>query len=115
MFRKRDDEDPDEGQQQAGAPGGVNREMKRAMEKRERSADRLRRPPPSAKKKRTKPRQFVKEVKGELTRVAWPTRSEVVTYSMVVVVTLAFFVIIISGIDFGALKGVLFLLSKGGK
>ncbi len=39
-----------------------------------------------AKRERTKPRQFVKEVVAELQKVAWPTRQEVVSYSLVVLV-----------------------------
>lgn len=123
MFRKRggDGEDPED--QGTNAPvatsgastTGMNREMKRMVAKREGAADRLRRPAPTQKKKRTKPTQFVKEVRGELSRVAWPTRHEVLTYTVVVVVTVAFFMIVVGGIDWVALKGVVFLISKGGK
>ncbi len=37
-------------------------------------------------KQRTRPRQFVREVVGELQKVAWPTRQEVASYSFVVLV-----------------------------
>jgi preprotein translocase subunit SecE len=84
------------------------------MQKREGAADRLRKPT-VAKAKRTKPLAFLKEVRGELGRVAWPTRPEVVTYSIVVVVTVTFFMVIIYGIDYVALKGVLFLIDRGGR
>jgi preprotein translocase subunit SecE len=97
-----------------GAGTGVNREMKRMMQKREGAADRLRKPT-VARAKRTKPLTFLKEVKGELGRVAWPTRQEVITYSIVVVVTVTFFMVVIYGIDFVALKGVLFLIDRGGR
>ncbi|HVE76559.1 MAG TPA: preprotein translocase subunit SecE [Actinomycetota bacterium] len=92
----------------------MNREFKRQMKKQESAADRLRRPP-REKKKRTKPRVFVKEVRSELGKVAWPTRQEVFTYTVVVIVTVAFFMLIISGIDFVSLKGVVWLLSRGGQ
>lgn len=49
-----------------------------------------------AKKERTKPRQFVKEVIAELQKVAWPTRQEVVSYSVVVLVS----VIVIAALIF---------------
>jgi preprotein translocase subunit SecE len=98
-----------------GAGAGVNREMKRMMKKREGAADRLRRPPTVASRKRTKPLTFLKEVRGELGRVAWPTRPEVITYSIVVLVTVIFFMVVIAGIDYVALKGVLFLIDRGGR
>jgi|GEM_PF-970643 len=93
----------------------MNRETKRMMKKREGAADKLRRPAPNAQKKRTKPTVFIKEVRGELGRVAWPTRQEVITYSFVVLLTVIFFMVIISGIDYVALKGVLWLIGLGGK
>ncbi|HYN98520.1 MAG TPA: preprotein translocase subunit SecE [Actinomycetota bacterium] len=98
-----------------GTGTGVNREMKRAMKKREGAADRLKRAPTAPSRKRTKPLTFLKEVKGELGRVAWPTRQEVITYSVVVLVTVIFFMVVIAGIDYVALKGVLFLIDRGGR
>ena len=80
----------------------MNREVKRMMKKREGAADRLKRPTPqqaAAKRKRTKPKDFVKEVRGELARVAWPNRQEVFTYTLVVVVSVTFFMILIWGLD----------------
>jgi preprotein translocase subunit SecE len=35
-----------------------------------------RRPQPQEKKKRTPPRQFLREVRQELKKVNWPTRTE---------------------------------------
>ncbi|MGQ0680157.1 MAG: preprotein translocase subunit SecE [Actinomycetota bacterium] len=96
----------------AGQP--VNREMKRMMARREGAADRLKRPTvPRAK--RTKPLAFLKEVRGELGKVAWPTRQEVMTYSVVVLITVIFFMVVIYGIDYVALKGVLLLIERGGR
>ena len=121
MFgRNKDNEENNENVKKApepSAPGegqGLNREMKRMMAKREGAADRLRRPPPQ-RKKRTKPMAFLREIRGELGRVAWPTRPEVLTYTVVVVVTVAFFMVLIAGIDYVALKGVLLLIEQGGK
>jgi preprotein translocase subunit SecE len=92
----------------------MNRDMKRMMKKRERSADKLVRPPMTAdKRKRTKPRQFLREVRAELKRVAWPTRQEVVAYTLVVLVTVGFFMLIIAGLDFVFLKAVVALIGKG--
>ncbi|MFN2609981.1 MAG: preprotein translocase subunit SecE [Actinomycetota bacterium] len=91
----------------------MNREMRRMMNQREGSADRLKRPPATAKKQRTSPRQFFKQVRAELGKVAWPTRKEVVTYTVVVLVSVSFFMLIIGGIDWVSLKGVVWLISKG--
>jgi preprotein translocase subunit SecE len=99
---------------ESAPPASMNREMKRMMKRREGAADRLRRPTVPPKGKRTKPLAFIKEVRGELARVAWPTRQEVITYTLVVIVTVAFFMIVIGAIDFVALKGVLFLIGQKG-
>jgi len=93
----------------------LNRETKRMMKKREGAADRLKRPAPNAKRKRTKPLVFIKEVRGELGRVAWPSRPEVITYSVVVLMTVIFFMLLIGGIDYVALKGVLYIIGLGSK
>ncbi len=99
---------------ESAPPASMNREMKRMMKKREGAADRLRRPTVAPKGKRTRPVTFVREVRGELARVAWPTRPEVVTYTLVVIVTVAFFMIVIGAIDYVFLKGVLFLIGQKG-
>jgi preprotein translocase subunit SecE len=91
----------------------MNRDMKRMMKKREKSADKLVRPPVPDKRKRTKPRQFIREVRAELKRVAWPTRQEVIAYTVVVLVTVSFFMLIISGLDFLFTKAVVVLIGKG--
>ncbi|HYR61334.1 MAG TPA: preprotein translocase subunit SecE [Actinomycetota bacterium] len=92
----------------------MNREVKRMMKKREGAADRLKRPTPqqaAAKRKRTKPKDFVKEVRGELARVAWPSRQEVLTYTLVVVVSVAFFMTVIGVMDYAFTKLVVKLIS----
>jgi preprotein translocase subunit SecE len=67
--------------------------------------------PPSAqvKKERTKPRQFGKEVVGELKKVAWPTRPEVVAYSTVVLVAVIILAAIVFAMDFVFAKSILAL------
>jgi preprotein translocase subunit SecE len=47
--------------------------------------------------RRTGPTQFLKEVRIELRRVAWPSRGEVVQYSLIVLVT----TLLIGGFIFG--------------
>jgi preprotein translocase subunit SecE len=52
-----------------------------------------------AKEERTSPRQFVREVRSELRKVAWPTRSETLNYSFIVAIALAFMTALIFGLD----------------
>lgn len=84
----------------------LNREQKRMLRKQgELGPDgepvRTRRPQPAPKPKeqRTSPRQFVKEVRAELRKVVWPTKSETVNYSIIVLVTLIFFTALIFALD----------------
>jgi preprotein translocase subunit SecE len=116
MFRKK--EEGEDGRSRPAPPPssmpGMSREMKRMMKRGERSRDRLVRPPAAARK-RTRPRQFLKEVRGELGRVAWPSRREVLTYTVVVLVSVAFFMTIIGGLDYLFTKGLLEVLPTGGR
>ena len=52
-----------------------------------------------AAEKRTGPVQFAREVRSELRKVAWPTRSETINYSILTVVTLVVFTLLIFGLD----------------
>ena len=61
------------------------------------------------KKERTSPATFVKEVRGELRRVAWPSRAEVINYSGIVLVTLIILVGLVFLLDFAFAKAILFL------
>ena len=51
------------------------------------------------KEKRTSPGQFVKEVRSELRKVAWPTRKETINYSLIVAMTLVVMTTLIFGLD----------------
>ena len=57
-------------------------------------------PRPEAKEKRTKPREFVKEVRAELRKVAWPTRSETINYSIIVLVAIVVLTAFIGLLDY---------------
>ncbi len=110
MIRRRKGDEPEDKKQEASAmETGMNREMKRMMKKREGAADRLRRPP-APKKRRAKPGTYLKEVRGELGRVSWPTRSEVITYTLVVLVSVAFFMSLVSAMDIGFSKAVFWVI-----
>ena len=92
----------------------MNRQYKRMMKKeeeRKKGAPRVPAKAPGAptKKERTKPTQFVREVGGELKKVNWPTRPEVVAYSTVVLVASIVAAALIFAMDFVFTKGVLAL------
>jgi preprotein translocase subunit SecE len=97
----------------------MNRETKRMLQKRgQLGADgeptaQKRRPPPPAKNRdaRVGPMQFLREVRGELRKVAWPTRAEVVNYSIVVLITVVLLTALIFGLDYVFGEGVLRLLN----
>ncbi|HTN99809.1 MAG TPA: preprotein translocase subunit SecE [Microthrixaceae bacterium] len=87
----------------------MNREQKRAAQKAGQvNADgspvsvRERRAPATQrlKSERTKPRQFVREVRSELKKVSWPTRDVVIRYSIIVFVALVLFTSFVFGVDF---------------
>ncbi|MEA2497920.1 MAG: preprotein translocase subunit SecE [Actinomycetota bacterium] len=61
------------------------------------------------KRERTKPRQFVREVVAELKKVAWPTRQEVVAYSIVVLVSVVVIGAVIFAMDYVFTRAVLAL------
>jgi preprotein translocase subunit SecE len=53
--------------------------------------------------------RFLREVVAELRKVIWPTRKQMITYTTVVLLFVAFMVAIIWGMDIGLQKGVLWL------
>ncbi len=58
---------------------------------------------------RTTPVQFVREVRSELGKVAWPSRAETLNYSLVVFLALALLISGIFGLDYVSAKGAFFL------
>ena len=59
--------------------------------------------------RRTTPVEFLREVRNELRKVAWPSRPEVINYSTVVLVTLVVLVSMIFVLNYLFSKAVLFL------
>jgi len=53
--------------------------------------------------------RFLKEVVAELRKVIWPTRKQMITYTTVVLVFVAFMVAVIWGLDLALTQGVLAL------
>jgi preprotein translocase subunit SecE len=89
----------------------VNRQTKRMMAKQ--GSDKPRAPErktaPQQSRERTSPRQFVSEVRGELRKVAWPSRQEVINSTIVVLIMVTVMTALIFGFDYASAKAVLFL------
>ena len=83
----------------------MNRQTKRQMAKA--GTDRPARPQerraaaPTRERERTTPKEFFSEVRGEMRKVAWPTRPEVIRYSIIVTVCVVFYMIYVGLIDYG--------------
>jgi len=50
--------------------------------------------------------RFLREVVAELTKVIWPTRSDLITYTIVVIIFVAIMIAIVAGLDVGFAKAV---------
>ena len=92
----------------------MNRQYKRAMQRQEARGRTAARPqvrpaPAPARGSRTPPLQFLREVVAELKKVAWPTRQEVVAYSIVVVISVVVIAALIFAMDFVFTKAILAL------
>jgi len=89
-----------------------NRQMRRMAQKQ--GADQPKRPErrqpaPAQATERTSPTQFLSEVRGELRKVAWPTRTEVINSTIIVLIAVVVMTTLIFGADYVFAKGVLFL------
>jgi preprotein translocase subunit SecE len=83
----------------------LNREQKRQMKKMGALDEKGRvqkAPRPQQKKKqdRVGPRQYLKEVRDEMRKVAWPQQPEVVRYSIVVLITVIVYTALVGGLDY---------------
>jgi preprotein translocase subunit SecE len=88
----------------------MNRQQKRMLQKqgqvdadgapvaRKRPAPQTPRPE-KVREKRTGPVQFLREVRGELRKVAWPSRSETINYSIIVLITVVILTTYIAILD----------------
>ena len=96
----------------------MNRQTKRMLQRQgqlgddgEPVAKQRARPQPQPKQKareeRTGPIQFLREVRAELRKVAWPTRQEVINYSIIVLVTVILLTTFIALLDFAFGEGIL--------
>ena len=90
----------------------MNRQTKRLMARQQAREQRAaptpaRRPVQQERRKRVPPRQFLKEVRQELKKVNWPTRTELVAYFVVVLVSVVVLTTFVFGLDFLFSKAVL--------
>ncbi|HEX6522628.1 MAG TPA: preprotein translocase subunit SecE [Streptosporangiaceae bacterium] len=53
---------------------------------------------------RTTPALFLRQMAAELRKVIWPTRKELITYTVVCLVFVVFMVAIVTSLDFGFTK-----------
>jgi preprotein translocase subunit SecE len=91
----------------------MNRQTKRLMQKQ--GSDKpgqaqQRRPQPApVQRDKVGPREYFSEVKGELRKVAWPTRKEVINSTIIVLIAVVVMTALIFGFDYVSSKFVLFL------
>ena len=98
----------------------MNRQMKRLMQRQGQLAPdgtpARRQPPPRPaprpKQERLGPVEYVRQVRNELRKVAWPTRAEVANYSMIVLVALIILMALIFALDYVFGQAVIFLLEQ---
>lgn len=64
------------------------------------------------RRERASPAQFMREVRAELRKVSWPTRAEVVNYSIVTLVVVVILTAIIGALDYGFGEAILKLFER---
>ena len=55
---------------------------------------------PKKKSERVGPRQYLREVRDEMRKVAWPNRPEVKRYSIIVIITVVVYTALVGGFDY---------------
>ena len=97
----------------------MNRQAKRMMQRQKTSpqdraeAVRQRRAVAAERKKRTPPAEFLRQVRQELKKVAWPSRQELWSYTVVVLVAVVVLTTYVFGLDFFFSKVVLRVFGQG--
>ena len=92
----------------------MNRQTKRMMKRQETvaptaPAERRRPAAPPPNRERTSIPEYLQEVRGELRKVAWPTREEVIRYSIIVLVTVVLLTAFVNLIDYISTEAILYL------
>jgi preprotein translocase subunit SecE len=73
---------------------------RRAAREERRTANQASAASEAAEEKRTSPVEFLGEVRSELRKVAWPSRKEVISYTIVVLVTSLVLTLLVWGMDY---------------
>ena len=63
----------------------------------------------------TKPFSFLQEVRAELEKVVWPTRDQVIRYSILVIVVAVVTGLVLGGLDYGLTRLTEVILVKYGR
>ena len=92
----------------------MNRQIRRLQEREERRLRQQARGGPRrpVSRERSTIREFLKEVRVELKRVNWPSRQELVTYTVVTLITTTAVTFYVFGLDVTFKEGVLLLLQR---
>jgi preprotein translocase subunit SecE len=91
----------------------LNREMRRLQAKEDERAKKKRRESGQPKKKqRVGILHFIREVRQELKKVAWPSRDELTTYTVVVFAVTTVITLFVFGLDWAFSKGILYVLEN---
>ena len=77
----------------------MNREDRRAAKRAANRAEKVEATTAPTSSGRTSPGQFLREVRQELRKVNWPSRSEVLSYTAVVLVTTLVLTLIVWAVD----------------
>jgi len=89
----------DEDEAKADKPSRAERKAAKRRAERDRAAGKT--APKTPRKKRTSPALFVRQILAELRKVVWPTRSELMTYTSVVIVFVVAMCAIVALFDYG--------------
>lgn len=89
----------DEDEAKADKPSRAERKAAKRRAERDRAAGKT--APKAPRKKRTSPALFVRQILAELRKVVWPTRSELMTYTSVVIVFVVAMCAIVALFDYG--------------
>ncbi|MCY3785989.1 MAG: preprotein translocase subunit SecE [bacterium] len=94
----------------------MNRQFRRMARKQgaidEEGAPVTERRQPAPRRERASPAQFMREVRAELRKVSWPTRAEVVNYSIVTLVVVIILTAFIGALDYGFGEAILKLFER---
>lgn len=98
----------------------MNRQARRMAQKQgyldedgEQIAQKRQQPQPQGPaEERTPPGEFIKEVRSEMKKVAWPNRDEVINYSLIVLAVVVLLTAFIAALDYAFGEGILALFGR---